>query len=494
MACTRTRAIAARAGNAGRSHVRAHRAARAPPRTKAPNPSTTTGGFRMLGIHACELGQIPPYCPTENPPSPRSVSTEFLYPSPTRDLQGFSCCTTIRRSCFTADTAGRIICPVKYSAVLGLCMLLAACAHTPVEQPPAQLFSDHLFAAPSERISAEDVFALSDAMKRYLETDMAGPLLNKGLQKGLIDALYIKNQLRLDYDAAITRNASQAFEARSGNCLSLVIMTTAFAKALGLSVEYQGAYIEPTWSRVGGMYFLSGHVNLTLGGRMIGARSIYATSDLLTVDFLPPEQLRALRTWVIPEATIVAMYMNNRAAELLVRGGVDDAYWWARTAIGQDSAFLSAYNTLGVVYLRHGDWPQAERVLGHVLEREPRNAQALSNLALALERQGRLAESGVLYRRLAELEPYPAFHFFDRGLVAMRLGDFKTARDLFAREVDRDPYYHEFQFWLGAANLRLGNIAEARKHLSLAMESSSTRSDRDLYAAKLEHIRSQTSQ
>ncbi len=378
-------------------------------------------------------------------------------------------------------------------AVPALCILLAACAHTSVEQPPAQLFSDHLFAALSERISAEDVFALSDEMKRYLETEMAGPLLNKGLHKGLIDALYSQNQLRLEYDAAITRNASQAFEARSGNCLSLVIVTAAFAKALGLSVEYHSAFVEPSWSRVGGMYFLSGHVNLTLGGKWIGARSAYATGDLLTIDFLPAQELRGLRTWVIPEQTVLAMYMNNRAAEALARGQLNDAYWWGRAAIGQDPAFLSAYNTLGVIYLRHGDWPQAERVLGYILEREPASAQALSNLALALERQGRLEESRVLYRRLAQIEPYPAFHFFERGLAAMRLGDFKTARDQFAREVDRDPYYHEFQFWLGVANLRLGNIAEARKHLSLAVENGATRGDRDLYAAKLEHIRSQSS-
>ena len=55
---------------------------------------------------------------------------------------------------------------MKHSAVPALCMLLAACVHTPVEQPPAQLFSDHLFAAPSERISAEDVFALEFPQRR----------------------------------------------------------------------------------------------------------------------------------------------------------------------------------------------------------------------------------------------------------------------------------------------------------------------------------------
>src|SRR5882762_9481093 len=192
-----------------------------------------------------------------------------------------------RRAALPLTRRRRIICPMKHSAVLALCMLLPACSHTPVAQPPAELFSDHLFAAPSERVSADDVFALSDAMKRYLETEMAGALLRKGLHRGLIEALYSKNQLRLEYDAAVTRTASQAFEARSGNCLSLVIMTAAFAKALGLSVEYQGAFVEPSWSRVGGMYFLSGHVNLTLGGKWLGARAAYATGGLLTVDFLP---------------------------------------------------------------------------------------------------------------------------------------------------------------------------------------------------------------
>src|SRR5881409_780800 len=33
------------------------------------------------------ISSIPPYCPTENPPSPRPVSTEFLYPSPYCDVQ-----------------------------------------------------------------------------------------------------------------------------------------------------------------------------------------------------------------------------------------------------------------------------------------------------------------------------------------------------------------------------------------------------------------------
>src|SRR3982074_2741816 len=57
------------------------------PWPKTPNRSATTGGFRMLGVHACELLQKPTAYPGENQPFPSSVSTEFLYPSPKFDLK-----------------------------------------------------------------------------------------------------------------------------------------------------------------------------------------------------------------------------------------------------------------------------------------------------------------------------------------------------------------------------------------------------------------------
>ena len=138
----------------------------------------------------------------------------------------------------------------KWAALL-LSTLLAACATAPAPQPNDPLFRDSLFAAPSERIDARDVFALSPEMKDYLAVQIAPQLRIHGRQRGLIDALYNKTQLKLEFDSAMTRTAAQAFAARSGNCLSLVIMTAAFAKELGLSVRYQKVYVDETWSRSG---------------------------------------------------------------------------------------------------------------------------------------------------------------------------------------------------------------------------------------------------
>ena len=371
-------------------------------------------------------------------------------------------------------------------AVALLSLWLAACAApsvVPITQPDQRYFNDHLFDAPSERVGARDVFALSDEMHRYLRAEIAEQARVKGRRQALVDALFSKGELKLEYDAERTRNAAEAFAAREGNCLSLVIMTAAFAKALELPIEYGKAVVDETWARTSDMALLIGHVNLTLGPGS-GVRNDGAT----TIDFLPPSEARSLKTRPIREATVVGMYMNNRAVEALAAGRIDDAYWWAREALVQSPELGLAYNTLGAIYVRRSLLHEAARTFDHVLAVEPRNALAMSNLIPVLNALGRFDEAQRLAERRDRLEAEPPFAHLQRGITALRSGDALTARDEFAREVARDPNYHESQFWLGVAYLRTGEVEMARRYLSLAMENSTTRRDREIYAAKLERM------
>ena len=370
-----------------------------------------------------------------------------------------------------------------------LSILLAGCAGAPLAQHPSHLFNDKLFSPASERISAADVFAISDAMKRYLKIDIANQLQTKGVQQGLIDALNSKNQLKVEYDSATTRNAARTFDERAGNCLSLVIMTAAFAKELGMSVHFQSVFVDETWSRSGGLYFTIGHVNLTVGKRTHDIKSRIDDNVMITIDFNPPLENKSYHTWAITEQTVIAMYMNNRSAEALARGQISDAYWWVREAIRQAPNFLSAYNTLGVVYRRVGNSAAAEEVFNYALLQDPANTQIMSNLAMVLNDEGRAVESKILTDKVERKQPYPPFHFFTLGTAAMQAGDFKTARDLFMRELARDPYNHEFHFWLAAAFARLGDMTQSKRHLAIAIDFSTTRREHDLYAAKLDRIK-----
>jgi tetratricopeptide (TPR) repeat protein len=370
-----------------------------------------------------------------------------------------------------------------------LCVMLAACAGPQaVVRAPASLFDDSLFSAPSERVGADDVFAMNDAMRAYLQRpEVVAKLFRRGPQQGLIDALYQDKELRLRYDTERTRNAAQAFDERAGNCLSLVIMTAAFAKQLGLPVRYQSAYLEESVSRSHDLVLRSGHVNVTLGRRLFDGRG--GEQQSLTVDFLPPQDLVGLRTREISEDTVVAMYMNNRAVEALVAARLDDAYAWAREAVQRNPQFLPALNTLGVVYLRRGALSQAALVFGQVLEQDPAHRPALANLAGSYARMGRVEESRQLERRLAQLEPEPPLHHFNLGIAAMKRQDFAAAKELFSREVARSEDFHEAHYWLGLANFQLGNADLAQRHFARALKSSTSSGDRKLYSAKLDWLK-----
>jgi Flp pilus assembly protein TadD len=325
-------------------------------------------------------------------------------------------------------------------------------------------------------------------MQAYIDHEIIPTSKARGLRSGLTDALYTRSKLQLEYEATTTRNAAEAFAARQGNCLSLVIMTGAFAKAMGLTVTFQQVSIDEMWSHTGDLYFMSGHVNLQLERHFSDTVGRVERSAEYTIDFLPPPSAAGLHVHPIRENTVLAMYMNNRAAEAMVAGQLDNAYWRAREAMRLDPEFLSAYNTLAVIYLRHQDPARSATVLQAALAQSPDNPRMLANLGQALRRLGRDGEADAVQLRLAKLEPYPPFFFYNRGQAALKSGDLATARALFKRELERAPDYHEFHYALAIADFGLGRIDEARSELAIALDNAAKRSDHDLYAAKLDKL------
>jgi len=378
---------------------------------------------------------------------------------------------------------------MRFRAALAVSAMLAGCASAPAERSTDSLFNDHWFAVPSERISADDAFAMSAEMRQYLAMEIIPGMQDRDVQKSLFDKLYVEGQLKLDYDATLTRNAAQAFAARSGNCLSLVMLTAALAKELGLPVRFQLVYVDEAWDRHDGIEFLTEHVNVTLGAKAgIGTRGSLQATDL-TIDFLPPEDLASRRTRVLSEHTIVAMYMNNRAAELLTEPPFNRAYWWARAAISEDPRYVPAYNTLGIVYKLHGNLRAAERVFEWILEREPDNVIAMGNQLMVFQALGKTAQADALAGRLKAIRPYPPFHYFDLGVEAMKQQDYLAARKFFTLQVQRDAFYSQSHYWLGLAYYQLGDINRAQRELAMAIETSTTSADRELYTAELARLR-----
>jgi Tfp pilus assembly protein PilF len=378
-----------------------------------------------------------------------------------------------------------------WSLLLCVCLSLGGCAAVAPSTPPqlATLLDDSAFPVPAQPPNAAALFVLSPAMRAHVHSHAFQTRLRQdGTARGLLNALYDKSDLQLDYDATITRTAAETYAERSGNCLSLVIMTAAFARELGMQVRFQSVETEETWSRANSLYLVSDHVNISLAPPILSDRA-FDTEAELTVDFLAPRDAGRLRARELTEADIVALYLNNRAVEELVQGRTAEAYWWARAALQARPSTLAAYNTLAVIYQRSGRPLLAEQVYRAALEGTPDSLIVMQNLVPLLAANGKPGEADVLRQRLARLYPAPPYHYFDQGMDAYKSGDFAQARALFAREVARAPYNDEFHFWLGVANFQLGEWGTAEKQLALARDTSVRGETRERYAAKLAHLR-----
>ncbi len=369
--------------------------------------------------------------------------------------------------------------------------LLIGCATAPAPRASPALLHDDLFAEAPPRFDAASVFALSDTMRQQADAEFALKTPGRDPRRMLIDALYAKDRLRLEYDSDRTRTAAEAYEAKAGNCLSLVLMTAAFARHLGLPVSFQRVVVDRQYRRSQDLTLVSNHVNLVLApvrAPALGALTITADADMV-VDFLPQRELRHARTQPLPERTILAMFLNNRAAEALGQGRLSEAYGWARDAVLQDDGFAAAANTLGVIYQRAGHPAPAEAALRHAAAADPLDPAPLSNLVALLNRNARHDEAQSLQARLDRLQPVTPFKAFDLGRQAMAAGDYAAAAQHFARELRAQPHQDEVHFWAAQAHWQLGDRARALRHLEQAHDNSDTRINQTRYAAKLDHLR-----
>ncbi|MBN8504083.1 MAG: tetratricopeptide repeat protein [Burkholderiales bacterium] len=372
---------------------------------------------------------------------------------------------------------------IRIAAVLALALLLGACAHRPMVAPQTNaLLADERFGNP-QLPSVEPLFALSPEMRRFMDNELRQAVRKHGAQEGLFHALNEGGHLILDYDASLTRTASEAFAARRGNCLSLVLMTAAMAREMGLSVGYQLVNVPDIWTRSDQFVMLNGHVNLRLG---MGIRSWNATElGQLIVDFQPVQDTRLMRVRPLEESTLIAMFFNNRAVEWMEKGDLRQSYAALRAALRADPDYLNALNTLAVLYRRAGELPLAERTLRALMAADPDNRHGAANLVTVLRSLGRDGEARELEARL----PPAPFENLERGLLLASEGRWDAALQAFERQLRLAPDFHGAHFLLARAHFELGHLRQARDHLEQAAEQAPSTALRDRYQAKLRALR-----
>lgn len=359
----------------------------------------------------------------------------------------------------------------KLVAICAGVVLLASCAAPPAATPLAgpQLWQDEAFHYVADRVSETrgSLFALDAAALSSLKAaDKRSDSMDHRLEH-LLSQLYSKHGIRLSYVAGHSTGASQTWNDKRGDCLSLTIMVYAATQSLGIPARMQEVQVPLAVDRHGGIDFINGHVNVYVpaptsvyvDGRSFNSRGIVIDFDL------QPGSRNVGRD--LNEDEILARYYNNRATEFLVKKDVDNAYAYYKAALLSDSQFAPGYANLAQLYYRNGLAGPAEQLLRHALALQADSYAPLRGMQEILVAQGRTAEAQVYADRLHRLQDADPYYWLGLGMDALRQAHYGEAIHTLERAAKLSSGFQEVHYHLALAYLRNGQSEKAAKQIAI---------------------------
>jgi Flp pilus assembly protein TadD len=305
----------------------------------------------------------------------------------------------------------------------------------------------------------EQVMAVPPELRTQLQHQVidAGGSERSRLER-LVDFLFQKSGLGMEYSADATLTVEQAYRTRQANCLTFTLLTVVLARESGLQAYGQELDDIVAWRVDDNIIYGFNHVN---AGISIGR-------SRLTVDVARELVMARDLPKPISDQRLLALYYSNRAAELLAGASPAAAVPYMAMALQLAPRYAGAWANAGVLHLRLGDPRVAESDYLKALALDPANASALVNLMMLYGNNGDEAHRAIYARRLEKIQVKDPYFQFLQAEDDEKQGDYAGAVQHYRRAIrlyDGDP-----RFYLGLAHAyqQLGEERDARQAMSRA--------------------------
>lgn len=139
--------------------------------------------------------------------------------------------------------------------------------------------------------------------------------------------------------------------------------------------------------------------------------------------------------------------------------------------VGDEGRAHEAHFYLGVIAFRKREYETAADHFKKLLEIRTESVHAYNNLALSLEKLGRVKEAMLVYDTGLGVSPSSSLLLANRGVLRTKTGDWQGAvRDL-SKALRKRPEVGFLLFYLSLALLKLGRFVEAKERLEEALDS-----------------------
>jgi tetratricopeptide (TPR) repeat protein len=347
-----------------------------------------------------------------------------------------------------------------YAAILAWSVAMPAPA-TSVAPVPSVMPVPAVTSAvsPMPMPSPEQVMAVPPELRAQLQQQViAVGGSGKPRLERLVNFLFQKSGLGMEYAADATLTVEQAYRLRKGNCLTFTLLTVALAHESGLEAYGQELDDVVAWGVRNDIIYRLNHVN---AGVTIG-RSHYTVDVMrdLVIARHPPEP--------ISDQRLVALYYGNRAVELLADVPPAAAAPYMAMALQLAPRHASGWANAGVLQLLQGDRRAAERDYLKALALDPTHVGALFNLVTLYRSIGDEARGAIFERRLEKAQTNDPYFQFLQAEDDEKRGDYAGAVQHYRRAIRLYDGDSRFYFGLAHAYRQLGEERHARRAMNRA--------------------------
>jgi len=280
-------------------------------------------------------------------------------------------------------------------------------------------------------------------------------------------------------------NAEQAMRLNKGNCMTLAVLTTAYAKLLGLEFSYRKVNTLPVFKKQNNLIISSSHVQTIIYDNEFSENdsAFYIRKPGLVIDYFPDSNNSAGK--YLNESEFISMYYKNLAGDALVDDDLPSAFKLAKEAYKHNKHNVEAINLLAIIHRRAGDSVGAEAVYKAGLKFEQANLRLLSNYIMLLKTENRFDEAEHYQEKLSQLNDPNPFNWLEQAYIAKRNNKINRAIRYYQKALVKAPYLNQAYLGLYHIYHEKGHYAKARGMLKQALEWTYEIEQRKQYKLKL---------
>ncbi|MFT5164105.1 MAG: tetratricopeptide (TPR) repeat protein [Alteromonadaceae bacterium] len=282
-----------------------------------------------------------------------------------------------------------------------------------------------------------------------------------------------------------TLTAQQTLENNSGNCLSLAILTTAYAQLSNIEVEYGKSSSSPVYMKNDHFEVVSDHVVTKLFDPTFISNkdTLYISKPHLIIDYFPTRN--SWRGGTVKYDQFIAMYYRNLAADALQKDKPGMAGWLAAKSLKYAPHDPDSINLMAVIYRHLNQYAKAEVFYRHGLTQTRQNLNLLSNYQMLLTREKRHEDAQALQQKMDEVDDPSPFGWLLQGNQYLAQGKNNLALRYFNKTIEKAHYLPDGYAGAGKVYALTHQTQQAKKHFAMALQRTHDSKTEKLYEAKL---------